>query len=327
MNSAFIDVHGSIDADAISKPVVDSAYIMAVKYKDVLAGKYTIPVEAVGWETLSMANKPKGTKSKKTEEKPTYRGVRVIKDKDTGLTDSKIDDIPYKKYFAISNAFKSFSGYSGASVFHEAQFYFIRHNNTFPPITLDASPEQKGEFIKTIAEYCQANMECPILPFIKAACEVSHLSDEFKLGYQGINNHLFQLVSDKFCNLHNDPPVAALNCLIDYFVHFVNYFAIVLSVSQFANHKTLNMDLLLSYIHIINLHTTMIKKVSISDATLERIKDYIRSKEPVKAPKGTATKGSKGKGRKKAETKEVEPKEEEKSTMPAVLLGNAAWEN
>lgn len=266
----YLGKHQAFKAKNFATDMGKAFYLATVKVKDGLVESCNYSGDDNPYhqyETFKMAQNP--TKG----ERPTYRGMKTIKDKNSGATTEEEMDIFMKKWITITADIRLMLEYLVCAYFREARAYFVHCKMQFP----------EDNFLEGFVDYSRKNMIASVSPFIIGVSSLYDISNYIKSYYNGIEKSLTGKAEQVLVD-GDDGISPMIGVLVQTFLKFLNMLAVKTSCHVFVNHKAVNYGFLAGCLYDFNTQL-ITSKMDISSETINLMGEYIKEQKPVKAKK------------------------------------------
>lgn len=225
------------------------------------------------YETLDMALHP----PEKEVPKPTYRGIRKIKDRDTGIVDEEECDIPLKKFVTVTVEAKTVLIYLLNAYIKEAHAYYKAHKHTFPA---------DKDLFATLTKYSKEHYGSPVLPFIVRSVEKFRIEHRIQGGYLNIEKAISNGLPAFFKDGEDRTPEAKLNLIIGTFIKFISMLAVASANMLFEKRAAINAPFMFGLLRQFSVYCNCDdEKDGLVEDTYMFMRDYVEANKPKKKEK------------------------------------------
>lgn len=249
-------------------------YVAILREKENIAQKQFLDNDPnFMYETLDMALHP----PEKEEPKPTYRGIRKIRDKDLDITVEEECDIPLKKFVTVTVEAKTVLIYLLNAYIKEAHAYYKAHKHTFPA---------EKDLFAALIEYSKKHCGSPVLPFIVRTVEKFRVEHRIQGGYLNIEKAISNGLPAFFKDGEDRTPEAKLNLIIITFVKFISVLAVASASMLFEKRAAINAPFMFGLLRNFSAFCNCDdEKDGLVEDSYVFMRDYVEANKPKKKEK------------------------------------------
>jgi hypothetical protein len=281
-------------------------YQTVVRKKDMYVSELPDATEFDNYETLQQSLNPPG----KNEKKNTYRGMKKIKDKETGLTIEQMDDLPMKKFITLTADLKNGLLFL-LNVYMKQVYQYFTAKGKF-----DATDKMLDAISKFSLENCDNGLAASVIAISRSL----NMTKIIKGHYNQINTKIVDKSKTFFKNADESDPGSELTIAVEAFCEFLKVMAVYTADILLSKRVAVNFVHLHGIMNLFNTHLALIGVPKFDDELISNMKEFIESKRPEKKTKDEKPDGTKKRGRPSAKNgkdgkddTETEEEEEEES--------------